>query len=72
MNRSRYEHLCQEAEAGRDAYVSHPDSNEEGMIDSCLMKSDHLVVNTNTGEKKCWDYRECEDLHRPKIGPMTY
>lgn len=71
MKRDRFQHLCLEAEAGNDAYVSHPASNEEGMVESCIMKTDHLVVRTNDGAKRCWDFRECEDLDRPKIGPMV-
>ncbi len=71
MNRYRYEHLCLEAEAGRDAYVTHPQTNEEGIVENCITKSDHLVVRTSDGRKRCWDYRECEDLDRPKSGPMV-
>lgn len=71
MNRNRFEHLCLEAEAGRDAYVTHPETNEEGIVDSCIMKSDHFVVRTNDGQKKCWDFHNCADLDRPKIGPMV-
>ncbi len=71
MDKSRYQHLCLEAEAGRDAYVTHPATNEEGLVESCIMKSDHLVVRTNNGMKKCWDFHDCEDLNRPKIGPMV-
>lgn len=71
MQRNRYEYLCSETQSGRDAFVRHPDSNEEGMITKCVMKTDHVVVTTTQGHKRCWDFHECEDLTRPKMGPMS-
>lgn len=70
MRRNMYEHICSEAEAGRDAFVRHPNSNEEGMVTSCIMKSDHMVVKTAEGQTRCWDYNECEELTHRKTGPM--
>lgn len=70
MNKDRFEHLCQEAEAGRDAFVRHPSSNEEGMVTSCVMKTGHLVVKTQDQQTLCWDFNECEDRLHPKTGPM--
>ena len=71
MQRSRFEHLCAEAEAGNDAFVRHPGSNEEGMVTSCILKTDHMVVKTVQGQTRCWDFRSCEDLPQPKLGPMV-
>lgn len=71
MDRSRYDHLCLEVEAGRDAFASHPDSDEQGIITSCIKPTDHLIVETSAGEKRCWDFHECEDLRHQKSGPMV-
>ena len=71
MQRDRFEHLCSEAVAGRDSFVRNPLSGEEGMVDSCIMKTDPLVVKTTQGKTRCWDYHECDDLRRPKSGPMV-
>lgn len=70
MKRDRFEYLCSQAEAGQDAFVRHPDSNEEGMVTSCEMKTGHMVVKTTTQETRCWDFHECDDLQHPKTGPM--
>ncbi len=64
MKRDRYSYLCQEAEAGRDAFVIHPATQEEGLVDRCILKSDHLLVKTANGPTRCWDYHECEELSR--------
>jgi len=70
MQKSRFQHLCDEAQAGVDAFVSHPATNEEGMVTSCVMQSGHIVVKTTDEQTRCWDYHECEDLKHPKSGPM--
>jgi len=70
MNKERYEHLCLEAEAGREAFATHPGTREEGMVTQCILQTGHLVVETPTGHKRCWDYRDCEELTHPKSGPM--
>jgi hypothetical protein len=71
MQRDRYEYLCAQAEAGQDAFVRHPDSNEEGMVSGCILKTDHLLVKTPQGQTRCWDFHSCEDIQSPKIGPMV-
>ncbi|SHI75450.1 hypothetical protein SAMN02745165_00771 [Malonomonas rubra DSM 5091] len=63
--------LCSAATAGNDAFVRHPITGEEGMIDSCSLKTNHFVVKTAAGRTRVWDYRECTDLERPKLGPMS-
>jgi len=72
MQRERYKYLCAEVASGNDAFVRHPDTNEEGMITSCTPQSDHLIVRTSQGDKRCWDYRTCEELERSKLGPIIY
>ena len=57
MNRDRYKFICLEAEAGRDAFVVHPASLEEGLVSSCVSPSEHLIVRTADGKKRCWDSR---------------
>jgi hypothetical protein len=64
MLRDQFTYLCQEAEAGRDAFVSHEGSGEHGHVDSCRL--DHMMVTTSSGESRCWDYNECEEMHRTK------
>ncbi|TYO99164.1 hypothetical protein EDC39_1035 [Geothermobacter ehrlichii] len=70
MQRSRYEYLCAEVEAGNDAFVCHPDSNEEGIITGCVLKTGHMLVKTAQGQTRCWDFNSCKDLQHPKQGPM--
>lgn len=70
MEKSRYLHLCDAAQAGEDAFVRHSASHEEGMVNSCVMKTGHFVVKTTDDQMRCWDFSECEDLRHPKSGPM--
>lgn len=70
MKKDRFEHHCLEAEAGADAFVAHPSTGEEGIVVCCGLTSGHMVVQTPDNNKRCWDYRECEDLVHPKSGPM--
>jgi hypothetical protein len=70
MQHNRFEYLCSEAKAGRDAFVCHPDSNEEGMVTNCILNSDHMVVQTPQRQTRCWDYHECNELSHPKSSPM--
>jgi len=71
MRKERFEYLCSESEAGRDAFVRHSLTNEEGMVTSCIMPSHHIVVKTTDGKTHCWNFHECEDLKHPKSGPMV-
>jgi hypothetical protein len=71
MQRSRYQYLCSEAKAGRDAFVRHPESDEQGILAKCIMQSNHMVVETPEGMTRCWDFHECEDVHHPKSSPMV-
>ncbi len=72
MKRDRFEHHCQEVESGRDAFVAHPNSGEEGLVIECSLNAGHLVVQTSDNQKRCWDFNECEDLNHPKSGPMVW
>lgn len=71
MTKDRYAYLCRQAEAGRDPFASHPGSMEEGLVTSCITRSGHLVVATAEGHRRCWDYRDCEELRHAKSGPLT-
>lgn len=62
MKKDRFTFVCQESESGRDAFVSHPASQEEGRVLSCAM--DHMTVETSEGQKRCWDFHECEEMGR--------
>lgn len=62
MNQKIFEHICSEANAGRDAFVRHPESNEEGVVTNCILQSGHVVVKTSSGQSRCWDIGECEEL----------
>jgi len=64
MKKERFDFVCQDTEAGTDAFVRHASSNEEGRVLNCSI--DHLVVETSEGSKRCWDFRECEELSRSK------
>ena len=70
MNKQRYDSLCMMAEQGRDAFVTHPASGEEGLVTDCVAQTRHMIVETPEGEKRCWDYQECEELRHEKSGPM--
>lgn len=62
MNRDRFIYLCQENEAGRDAFAVHPTTREEGIVTACSLTSGHLVVRTPENTQRCWDFSECEEL----------
>jgi len=64
MTKDTYRYLCNESEAGRDVFVSYPDSHEEGRVASCVLPSDHLIVETPDGSKRCWDFHQCEEMDR--------
>jgi len=71
MNRESFLHLCMEAEAGRDAFVMHPSSKEEGLVTACSLSNDRMVVRTAEGHTRCWDYHHCRELHPAvKSSPM--
>ena len=70
MEKNRDQYLCSEAEAGRDVFVRHPDTNEEGIVTSCVLKTEHMIVKTPQGEKRCWDFHECQDLTDPRSRPI--
>lgn len=64
MKKNRFEFVCQESQAGMDAFVTHPNTHEEGRVLNC--SSTHLTVQTSAGKERCWDYHECEELKRSK------
>lgn len=64
MKRDRFDFVCQDTEAGIDAFVTHPATEEQGYVID--FGPDTVVVKTSGGETRCWDYRECEELYRSK------
>lgn len=64
MRKERFQFVCNEAEEGRDSFVNNPMSKEEGRVISC--STDHIVVETPGGNKRCWSFDECEELSRSK------
>ncbi len=64
MNRDRFDYVCLEAEGGRDAFVRHPSTNEEGAVVGCSLTAEHVFTQTAGGERRCWDYNECEEISR--------
>lgn len=64
MHKDRFHYLCREAEAGRDAFVIHPASLEEGLVRSCAVPAERLTVRTVDGNQRNWDFHECEELTR--------
>jgi hypothetical protein len=64
MEKSRFVFLCQEAQAGNDAFVFHPSSGEDGRVLNCT--GEHLVVETSEGFHHRWNYHECEKIRRSK------
>ncbi|ALC16236.1 hypothetical protein DSOUD_1457 [Desulfuromonas soudanensis] len=64
MKKERFAFVCQEAEAGNDAFVKHESSLEEGLVRSC--SKDQVVVHTAEGKDRRWAYSECEELSRSK------
>ena len=70
MRKDRFVYLCRGTEAGRDAFVRHSDSHEEGMIAGCDLRSGMMLVLIPEKQTRCWGFKECQDLGDPKKGPM--
>ena len=66
MRKDRFIYLCQEAQAGRDAFVLHPKTREEGLVDSCTLAAQRVIVRTAAGKTRSWNYYDCEELSRLK------
>jgi hypothetical protein len=64
MDKDRFEYVCIQTEQGRDMFVRHPASGEEGRVQSC--SKEHVVVATTAGEQRTWDYREVAEITRDK------
>ncbi len=70
MKKDRFLHLCRETEAGRDVFVRHHDSMEEGLITGCDLRGGMMLIRTPEKATRRWNFNECDDLRRPKIGPL--
>jgi len=64
MKKKRFDYLCMETESGNDAFVSNPARGEEGRVLEC--STEHLVVETPSGDHRCWDFHDCEEMSRQK------
>ncbi len=64
MEKDRFEYVCAQTEQGRDAFVRHPESGEEGRVVDC--SGDLVVVENTKGEQRQWNYREVEEITRSK------
>jgi len=71
MKKDRFKFLCMETEAGRDAFVQHSSSNEEGLVRGCDLRGGMMLVQTADDRPRRWEFDECDDLPRPKSGPMS-
>lgn len=60
MKTDRFQYLCQEVDKGSELFINHPSTGERGRLQSCSM--DHVVVETDKGERRCWDFRECDEI----------
>ena len=64
MQKDRYDYVCVQTEQGRDIFVRHVASGEEGQVLSC---TDGQVTLKNTkGEERAWHYSELEEIIRSK------
>ena len=70
MKKDRFEHLCMEAQSGRDAFVHNPDCLEEGLVVGCDLRGGVMLVKTAESQIRNWYFDECDDLQHPKSGPM--
>ena len=64
MEKERYDYVCIQTEQGRDAFVKHPESGEEGRVLNC--SDEKVEVETVSGQKRTWNYREVEEIARSK------
>ncbi len=64
MDRKRYDYLRVQSEQGRDVFVKNPETDEEGLVESCA--DDKVYVRTAEGAKRSWDYRQLDELTRDK------
>ncbi|HMB15962.1 MAG TPA: hypothetical protein VKN62_06575 [Pelovirga sp.] len=64
MDKERLSYICTQTEQGRDTFVRHPETGEEGRVLSCA--GEQIEVENTAGEKRIWDYRETEQITRSK------
>ena len=62
MTKDTFLYLCNKANAGEDAFVRHPATHEEGRVAACVLPSEHVIIETPEGSRRCWDFRECEEM----------
>ena len=64
MEKDRFDYVCVQTEQGRDVFVRHPVSGEEGQALSCT--EDQITVKNTRGEERTWHYSELEEITRSK------
>jgi len=62
MLRFRFEQMCTKALSGHQFLVRNQNSEEEGVVTSCIIRNHRFVVKTPKGEIRCWDYRNCYEI----------
>lgn len=64
MEKDRFDYVCVQTEQGRDMFVKHAPSGEEGRVLSCI--EGQITVENTAGEKRTWPYGEVEEITRSK------
>jgi hypothetical protein len=64
MEKERFDYVCVQTEQGRDEFVWHPPSGEEGRVLNC--SGDKVVFENTKGEQRTFDYHELEQVTRSK------
>jgi len=62
MDRERFQYVCMESEAGRDAFVTNNKNGQDGIVQSCQL--DHVIVKTTDGKDGCWDFHDCTEIEQ--------
>ena len=64
MEKDRFDYVCVQTEQGRDVFVRHPASGEEGQVLSCA--DEQVTLQNPRGEERTWHSSELEEITRSK------
>lgn len=64
MEKERYDYVCVQTEQGREIFVRHAASGEEGQALSC--EAGRVTVKNTSGQERTWPYAELEEITRSK------
>ncbi len=64
MEKDRFEYVRVQTEQGRDIFVRHVPSNEEGQVLSCA--GDLATIKNTAGQEQTWHYSDIEEITRSK------